>query len=196
MFSAILYFIAGFLLGHLIPRVPFMVLSRTSGFNKRFPPHPEPIPLSPRLTQRVLHMQFFHKLGTWTTLLPIIFGYASLLGGLSTFAYGLFLAGGWTLLSRAQVLLGGPPTACTLEMAQRLQMVMNIADSEDACCPHPQPEWWVESVRCASCSKKLETMMRPDLGRPRKDGFSRLDRLWLSDGHPMVFTDESQNEAQ
>ena len=90
MLSAILYFIAGFLLGHLIPRVPFMVLSRTSGFNKRFPPHPEPIPLSPRLTQRVLHMQFFHKLGTWTTLLPIIFGYASILGGLSTFGYGLF----------------------------------------------------------------------------------------------------------
>ena len=44
MIGAILYFLAGFLLGHLIPRVPFMVLSRTSGFNKGFPPHPEPIP--------------------------------------------------------------------------------------------------------------------------------------------------------
>ena len=153
MIAAVLLFFAGFLLGHLIPRVPFMVLSRTSGFNKRLPPHPEPIPLSPRLTQRVLHMRWFHNLGTFTTLLPILFGYLSILGGQSTFGYGLFLAGGWTLLSRAQAFLGGPPVACTLEMAQRLQLVMNIADSEDACCSHPQPEWWVESVRCASCSK-------------------------------------------
>ena len=52
MISAILFLIAGFLLGHLMPRVPFMILSRTSGFNTKFPPHPDPIPLSPRLTQR------------------------------------------------------------------------------------------------------------------------------------------------
>jgi len=75
MLSAILFLIAGFLLGHLIPRVPFMVLCRTSGFNKGFPPHPEPIPLTPRLTQRVLHMRWFHRLGTYTTLLPLLFGY-------------------------------------------------------------------------------------------------------------------------
>ena len=66
----------------------------------------------------------------------LLFGYLSILGGQSTFGYGLFLAGGWTLLSRGQALLGGPTLPCTLEMAQRLQMVMNIADSEDACCSH------------------------------------------------------------
>lgn len=193
MITAVLLFFAGFLIGHLIPRVPFMVLSRTSGFNKRLSPHPEPIPLSPRLTQRVLHMRLFHNLGTFTTLLPLLFGYLSILGGQSTFGYGLFLAGGWTLLSRAQAFLGGLPVACTMEMAQRLQLVMNIADSEDACCPHPQPEWWVESVRCSSCSSKLDDLMRPDLGRPRKDGFFRgWLRLWLSDGHPMVIHDEPQ----
>ena len=70
MISAIVFFVAGFLLGHLMPRVPFMVLCRTSGFNKGFPPHPEPIPLTPRLTQRVLHMRWFHRLGTYTTVLP------------------------------------------------------------------------------------------------------------------------------
>ena len=139
-------------------------------------------------------MRRFHHLGTLTAFLPILFGYFSILGGQSTFGYGLFLAGGWTLLSRAQALLGGLPVACTLEMAQRLQMVMNIADSEDACCPHPQPQWWVESVRCESCSKKLEDMLRPDLGRPRKDGFFRgWIRLWLSDGHPMVLQEEAKN---
>ena len=194
MIAAISCFIAGFLLGHLMPRVPFMILSRTSGFNTKFPPHPDPIPLSPRLTQRVLHMRLFHRLGTLTTFLPLLFGYLSLLGGQPTFGYGLFLAGGWSLLSRSQALLGGPPVACTLEMAQRLQMVMNIADSEDACCPHPQPQWWVESVRCGSCSKKLDDMLRPDLGRPRKDGFFRgMLRLWLSDGRPMVLPEEPQN---
>ena len=194
MISAVLYFIAGFLLGHLMPRVPFILISRNAGFNKGFPPHPEPIPLSPRLTQRVLHMRWFHRLGTMTTALPLLFGYLSILGGQSTFGYGLFLAGGWTLLSRGQALLGGPTLPCTLEMAQRLQMVMNIADSEDACCSHPQPQWWMESVRCGSCSKKLEDMPQPDLGRPRKDGFFLGGlRLWISDRHSMVLPDEPQN---
>ena len=62
-------------------------------------------------------MRWFHRLGTYTTLLPLLFGYLSILGGQSTFGYGLFLAGGWTLLSRGQALLGGAPVACTLEMA-------------------------------------------------------------------------------
>ena len=127
-----------------------------------------------------------------TTALPLLFGYLSILGGQSTFGYGLFLAGGWIAFSWPG-LLGGP-TLRTLEMAQRLQMVMNIADSEDACCSHPQPQWWMESVRCGSCSKKLEDMPQPDLGRPRKDGFFLGGlRLWISDGHSMVLPDEPQN---
>ena len=36
--------------------------------------------------------------------------------------------------------------------------------------------------------------MRPDLGRPRKDGFFRgWLRLWLSEGRPMVVPDDGKN---
>ncbi len=193
MVGAILFFMIGFLIGHLMPRVPFIVLSRRPGFNKLFPEHPHPIPLSPRLTQRVLHMRRFHRLGTWTTLLPLLIGYMCLLGGQAPFGYGLFLAGGWTILSRAQALLGGPTLPCTLEMAQNLQMVMNQCDSEDSCCSSPSPEWRVEDIRCASCSKQLNDMARPDLGRNRKDGFFRgWVRLWISEGRPMVMAEPSE----
>ena len=42
-------------IGHIGPRLPTLWMTRAAGFNRRFPPHPEPIPLSPYLTQRVLH---------------------------------------------------------------------------------------------------------------------------------------------
>ena len=193
MIGAILFFILGFLIGHLMPRVPFMVLSRRPGFNKMFPEHPDPIPLSPRLTQRVLHMRRFHRLGTWTTILPLLIGYMCLVGGQAPIGYGLFLAGGWTVLSRAQSLLGGPTLPCTLEMAQNLQLVMNRCDSDESCCSSPAPEWRIEDVRCASCSEKLHEMPRPDLGRNRKDGFLRgWLRLWISEGRPMVMSESSE----
>ena len=193
MIEPISYFMGGFLIGHLMPRVPFMVLSRRPGFNKRFPEHPHPIPLSPHLTQRVLHMRRFHRLGTWTTLLPLLIGYMCLVGGQAPLGYGMFLASGWTILSRAQSLLGGPTLPCTLEMAQNLQLIMNRCDSDDSCCSTPSPEWRIEDIRCASCSEKLEGTPRPDLGRNRQDGFFRgWLRLWISDGRPMVMTEPSE----
>ena len=41
-------------IGHIGPRLPTLWMTRAAGFNRRFPPHPEPVPLSPYLTQRVL----------------------------------------------------------------------------------------------------------------------------------------------
>ena len=193
MIASISFFIGGFLLGHLMPRVPFMVLSRRPGFNKRFPEHPRPIPLSPHLTQRVLHMRRFHRLGTWTTLLPLLLGYMCLVGGQAPIGYGMFLSGGWTILSRAQSLLGGQSLPCTLVMAQKLQLIMNRCDSDESCCSSPSPEWRIRDVRCASCSQNLEDMPRPDLGRRRIDGFFRgWLRLWFSEGRPMVMSESSE----
>jgi hypothetical protein len=78
-------------------------------------------------------------------------------------------------------------------MAQNLQLIMNICDSDDSCCSTPSPEWRVEDIRCASCSEKLEAMARPDLGRNRKDGFFRgWLRLWISEGRPMVVVESSE----
>ena len=43
----------GVLLGHLLPRLPMLILCRTKGFNLRFAPHPAPPRLGPHLTARV-----------------------------------------------------------------------------------------------------------------------------------------------
>ena len=46
------------------------------------------------------------------------------------------------------------------------------------------------SVSCQVCSKILDDMARPDLGRKRIDGFFTGGlRLLLSDGYPMVSLD-------
>ena len=108
------------------------------------------------------------------------------------FGMGLFLAGGWTLLSWLLPLAPGVANSpWTIEVAQQLQMVRNLCDSEESCCESPQPEWELTAVRCAACRTTLLNLARPDLGRPRSDGkIKGLLRIWISDGGPMMAGEE------
>lgn len=187
LLSTVGYFVLGGLLGHTLPRFPFLMMSRTKGFNTHFPPHPEPIPLSPRLTQRVLHMRMFHWMGLLVVLLPLGLGMISIRWGNASFGFGLWVSGGWFLMNRLQSLIGGQKPPWTLDMAQELQIISNKAESVDACCNWSSPHWQVTSIVCVNCRTSLSSMSRPDLGRKRSErrplGFFRL---LLSDGYPMV----------
>ena len=75
----------------------------------------------------------------------------------------------------------------------RLQQVRNDSDSEDACCAFAQPMWEATSVKCKSCGKVLLNEPRPDLGRPRSDGWIMgFVRLILTDGKPIMAADEEE----
>lgn len=180
-------FVLGAGIGHVAPRLPTLWMTRAKGFNGRFPPHPQPVPLSPYLTQRVLHLRTFYWLSFVLGALLLAFGGASLRWGSAPFGFGLWIAAAWMMLSRLQNAVAGRPAPWSHAMALELQGVMDRSRYEGACCAHPEPVWDVACVQCAVCNAVLASMARPDLGRPRADG--RLVgglRLLITDGYPLA----------
>ena len=187
------YFSSGFIISFLFPRLPIILVTRGKGFNTSFPEHPDPIPLSPKLTQRVLHMRMIYWMGFVVATIPLLFGLASIKWGNAAFGFGLWISSGWYILSRLQTFVGGQKPPWTLGMAQRLQVVMDDAKSEAKCCDNPLPQWDIMAVSCTTCGKVLDAMPRPDLGRKRLDGFFLgTTRLLLSDGYPIISSDEDK----
>ena len=187
------YFSSGFIISFLFPRLPIILVTRGKGFNTSFPEHPDPIPLSPKLTQRVLHMRMIYWMGFVVATIPLLFGLASIKWGNAAFGFGLWISSGWYILSRLQTFVGGQQPPWTLGIAQRLQVVMDITKSEAKCCDNPLPQWDIMAVSCTTCSKVLDAMPRPDLGRKRLDGFFLgTTRLLLSDGYPIISSDEEK----
>ena len=86
------YFTLGIIIAIVLPRFPVLLMSRTKGFNTKFPPHPEAIPLSPYLTQRVLHMRMFYWMSLVVVILPLGLGIASIRWGNAAFGYGLWVS--------------------------------------------------------------------------------------------------------
>ncbi|MCH1541099.1 MAG: hypothetical protein L7S56_06705 [Candidatus Poseidonia sp.] len=180
-------FVLGALIGHIGPRIPTLMMSRAKGFNTRFAPHPDPITLSPYLTQRVLHLRTFYWLSLAIAIIPLVFGAISLRWGSASFGFGLWVAASWTVLSRLQNLVGERGAPWTLDLARTLQKVMNEADSHTACCTMPVPVWDLQAINCTSCGAVLVPLARPDLGRSRSDGrFKGTLRLLITDGYPML----------
>ncbi len=179
-------FTLGASIGHVGPRLPTLWMTRARGFNRRFPPHPNPIPLSPYLTQRVLHMRSFYWLSFVLGVLVLAFGAASLRWGSPIFGFGLWVASSWMMLTRLQMLVAGRPAPWTRDLAVELQSVMNRSRTLP-CCSVPQPSWGVQSISCATCDAVLSRTARPDLGRPRSDGrVAGFIRLLMTDGFPLA----------
>ena len=173
-------------IGHIGPRLPTLWMTRAAGFNRRFPPHPEPVPLSPYLTQRVLHMRVFYWLSFVLAALVLVFGAASLRWGSAMFGFGLWVASTWTVLSRIQSLLAGRPAPWSKELAVHLQTVVNQSTLVP-CCDEPFPVWDMRSIDCSECGTVLSRTARPDLGRTRSDGWmAGTLRLLMTDGYPMA----------
>ena len=195
LFAPVTYFTLGFIIAFLFPRLPIILITRGRGFNTAFPEHPEPIPLSPKLTQRVLHMRMIYWMGFVVATIPLMFGLASIKWGNTAFGFGLWLSSGWFMLSRLQTFVGGPDPPWTLETAQRLQIVMDKAKSDSSCCNYPKPEWRILTISCSTCGKLLDELPRPDLGRKRIDGvFAGGLRLLLTDGHPTIIEDDDESK--
>ena len=197
LFGPVMYFTLGFIIAFLFPRLPIILITRGRGFNTAFPEHPEPIPLSPKLTQRVLHMRMIYWMGFVVATIPLMFGLASIKWGNTAFGFGLWLSSGWFMLSRLQTFVGGPDPPWTLETAQRLQIVMDKTKSDSRCCNYSKPEWRILTISCSNCGKLLDELPRPDLGRKRMDGvFAGGFRLLLTDGHPTIIEDDESRYFQ
>ena len=192
-----LYLTLGFIIGFLFPRIPAIFITRAKGFNVNLSPHPEPIKLTPHLTQRVLHMRMFYWLSLVVAIIPLSFGLISVRWGNAPFGFGLWLSSSWLILSRLQSFIGGPKPPWTLEMAEKLQIIINESKSDSSCCVYSSPKWMLTGIFCSTCNKNLGNMARPDLGRKRSDGFFMgMLRLLASDGNPMFESTKKNNDLE
>lgn len=183
----VVLFSIGSIIGHIGPRLPTLFMTRTKGFNVRFEPHPGPVRLSPYLNQRILHMRTFYWLSLVLAGIILLFGALSLRWGSASFGFGLWLASSWLVLSRLQAALGSRPAPWSKAMAVELQLVMNQASGQHACCTMPVPLWHLQAIQCGTCQSVLASIARPDLGRPRSDGRLRgILRMLITDGYPLA----------
>ena len=191
MWDILFEFLTGVILAHLITRVPLLTFPRARSWNQQFPPHPEPIPVNSHLIQRVLHMRIFHWLALVFAIIPLLFGWFSLGYGSAPIGFGMWTVSGWLILSRVTMALSGEEIPWTRQLAMRLQLVKNVSESEDSCCSFSNPVWEITAVRCMICEKNLLNIARPDLGRPRSDGWIMgFVRLIITDGKPIVASEE------
>ena len=180
-------------MAYLITRIPFLTFPRVKSWNEQFPPHPEPVYVDAHLIQRVLHMRLFYWLALVFAIIPLSFGWVSLAHGSAAFGFGLWAVSGWLVLSRITALAAGEDAPCTKQLAMRLQQVRNVSESTDSCCAFSQPMWEVTAIRCKGCGKILLNESRPDLGRPRSDGWIMgFVRLAITDGRPIMASEEEE----
>ena len=187
MWNELFGFFIGASFAYVVVRMPFLMFPRMRSWNEQFSTHPSPIPLDPHLIQRVLHMRMFFWSGLFFATLPLFLGWASLKYGGAAMGFGLWVVSGWTIISRIMSVIGddGPPW--TKQLAMRLQKVRNDSQSESPCCEYSLPVWEVTAVRCSTCRKVLLAEARPDLGRPRSDGWIKgTIRLLITDGRPVA----------
>ena len=136
------------------------------------------------------------------TLPSLIFGWIMITWADSPLGFGLFLASGWTIISRllpdnAEKKYSYP---YSLRLIFDLNLLINSSRLKDVlveegmeinksliCCESIDPQWEVESVRCSNCSRILLDYPRPDLGRLRIDGFLKGGmRVLLLDSRPLL----------
>jgi len=199
LLAPILWLLSGVILGHLIPRLPTIIMSRFSFFNPQLPPHPAPVPVDGYLLARVLLMRNLRALGLFFSLIPLILGWLAIIGADSPFGVGLVLGAVWTLLSWSiPEKWGSTSWPWSRSLAEDLQQFRNQSRDENSrCCDSPELFWEVACIRCAACLKVIDSRPRPDLGRKRSDGwFMGALRVWMLDGKsPLGYVELKSNPS-
>ncbi len=198
----IFWFILGSIIGHIIPRVPILFFTRTKSQNFMFPPHPESVPINHDLLSRILNLRKLYWMSIFFTLPALFFGWIMITWADSAMGFGLFLASGWTIISRLLPDSNGKKYLYpySLNLIFDLNLLINSRRLKDVlvdedieidtsliCCESINPFWEVSNVRCSNCNRVLLDYPRPDLGRVREDGFIKgFTRLLILDGRPLL----------
>ena len=206
--SGLLWLILGGLIGHIIPRVPILFFTRTKSQNLIFPSHPEPIPINSELLVRIVNMRRLYWMSIFFTLPSLIFGWIMISWADSPMGFGLFLASGWTIISRLLPDSMGNmyKYPYSLNLIFDLNLLINSSKLKDVliddgmeidktliCCEYISPQWEVSSVKCSNCNRLLLNHPRPDLGRVRIDGLVKGGvRVLLLDGRPLLSLKDSE----
>ena len=204
----VIWLMVGGIIGHIIPRIPILLFTRSKSQNFMFPPHPEPIPITGELLVRILNLRRLYWMSILFTLPSLIFGWIMSTRADSPLGFGLFLASGWTIVSR---LLPDSTDKkynypYSLNLIFDLNLLINSGRLKDVlvdegmdinealiCCKYIDPLWEVGSVRCSNCNRILLDYPRPDLGRIRVDGLLKGSmRVLLLDSRPLLSLKEEK----
>ena len=136
------------------------------------------------------------------TIPSLFYGWVMITWTASPMGFGLFLASGWTIVSRLL-----PDSAQTqykypysLNLIFDLNLLINSSRLNDVlaeegleidegliCCKDIDSQWEIACVRCSNCNRVLLDFPRPDLGRIRADGMIKGGiRLLLLDSRPLL----------
>ena len=200
--SSLLWLIFGGLIGHIFPRIPILLFTRSKSHNEIFPPHPKSIPITPELLSRILNLRRLYWMSIFFTIPSLFYGWIMITWTASPMGFGLFLASGWTIVSRLL-----PDSAQTqykypysLNLIFDLNLLINSSRLNDVlaeegleidegliCCKDIDSQWEIACVRCSNCNRVLLNFPRPDLGRIRADGLIKGGiRLLLLDSRPLL----------
>ncbi len=167
-----------------------------------FPPHPESVPITYELLDRILILRRLYWMSIFFTIPSLIYGWIMITWATSPLGFGLFLSSGWTIVSRLL-----PDSSQTqyfypysLNLIFDLNLLINSSRLNDVlategldidesliCCKSIDARWEVASVRCLNCNRLLLNHPRPDLGRIREDGLIKGGlRLLLLDSRPLL----------
>lgn len=190
MIAVLLSFTVALLVGLYLPRLPLVIIPRLRPMEGNLTLFPNAQPVNVDLVAQLLLLRRLWQLSFMFALLPLLLGLFVLSVQPDPVAFGLFIGGGWAILSRILpeqgLELPAGPYSMTL-----IGEVDQIRRAENDCCDSPDIRWEVTAIRCRSCRSVHLTQARPDLGRSRTDGLVGAVRLLILDGHPLLSELES-----
>ncbi len=158
----------GLLVGMVLPRFPLLFFTRFLSMERELPPHPDPIPITIPLIQRMLLMRRIHIMCWVIAIFPLGLGILVLQNSPEPFAIGLVVGVSWFAISRAVPIEIGQGFG-VLPLS-RIQQINNLREPQSDCCEDSELQWEVRSIRCNKCRQLVLEIPRPDLGRLRSDG--------------------------
>jgi len=183
----ILRLVFGMIVGMVLPRLPLLFFTRFLNMERDLPPHPDPVPISVPLVQRLLLMRRVHLMCWVTALFPIALGLWILQNSPEPFALGMVAGVSWFAITR--VVPEDIEQGLGILPLSMIKSVNNLREPETDCCDKPELYWEVRAIRCKHCRYVAMDLPRPDLGRMRSDGRLKGSlRILLTDGRSVFPT--------
>tara|TARA_B100001750_G_C15519996_1_gene610769 strand:+ start:1716 stop:2294 length:579 start_codon:yes stop_codon:yes gene_type:complete len=181
----VILFVSGLIFSLFLPRLPLAIIPRLRAMDGQLAPFPSPQPIDQHLVAQLLILRTIWNASFLFALIPLIIGFIILQSQPASLIFGLFIGGGWAILSRIipseDFKIPNTPYSNSL-----IHQVNELRIGEVTCCDNPDLAWEVTAVRCQECRNCHLSLPRPDLGRVRTDGWVGRFRLMLLDGHPII----------
>ncbi|HJM66847.1 MAG TPA: hypothetical protein QF555_04815 [Candidatus Thalassarchaeaceae archaeon] len=177
-------------------RIPLVILPRISIRTLDLVDHPNPPEVNEFLILQILRIRRAYWASIPFGLIPLVLGIIMLNQSPSSVGFGLIVGSSWVILSRIVPFDLDPMFRFPYSM-NLIHELNRIRVESYPCCKSSNPFWFLDSVRCSSCSHILLDYPRPDLGRTRIDGWLWGSlRVMILDGHSLSESNLTTNSEE